>query len=197
MASSTPWGSAQQVTHIAHGIRSVSTSGHGGVLVSPSKNVLIPEYMRRNDGAYEEDCDWAIPAIVFEKEWRSWADSTDWTSGQVQLECAWSTFLNWHPDAYEKFTGKKLQAGESYLRDEQLLKAETRDQYVVKSAWGDWQKGVPKEMVGVAAYRASDGDCKYFTIPAVEYRERSNKALGKASCFVVMPDRHSEVAPLV
>ena len=196
MASSTPWGPTQKITQIAHGIRSVSTAGHGGVLVSPTKNALIPEYMRRNDGAYEEDCDWCIPAIVFEKEWREWGDATTWTNGNFQMECAWSTFKNWHPDAFEQFTGKQLQVGESIKRDNRLLYEQTCNQYVVTTAWGDWQNGVPKGMVGVAAHRASDGDRKYFLVPKEEYQERCNTKLGKASCFVAIPAHHTEIAPI-
>lgn len=193
MSISTPWGISQSVIHIAPGIRSVTTAGHGGVLVSQSKNALIPEYMRNKSGNYEEDCEWCIPALVFESEWRIWADSTDWTSGEKVMESAWETFKNWHPDAYEKFTGKKLQVGESYNNDERLLKAQLREQFIVAGAWGDWQKDVPKGMVGVLAKRHSDGEKIFAFVEKEDYRQRKNFHVGKASAFVVDQARHKIV----
>lgn len=196
MAISTPWGSAQSVHHIAHGIRSVSTAGHGGVLVSPTKNKLIPEYMRHESGAYEEDCDWCKVAVALEAEWRAWADTTSWTTGDFQMECAFNSLRNWFPEEYEKFTGKQIQLGESYVRDQAMLDAQTRDKYVNRAAWGDWHADVPKGMVAVFAQRESDGNEKHFLVTKEEYNDR-NTAIGKASCFVVDPGIHKEIAPIL
>lgn len=195
MATSTPWGLAQKVTNIARGIRSVSTAGHGGVLVSPTKNAMVPEYMRKESGAYEEDCEWAIPAIVFEAEWRAWANTTSWTTGDFQMECAWNSLKNWNPDAYHKFTGKTLEIGESYVNDERILKEKVRESYIVSGAWGDWQEGVPKGMIGVLAQRNSDGNQIYGFVPKEEYKTRKNLVVGKAGVFVVDPTRH-EIVPI-
>jgi hypothetical protein len=150
--------------------------------------------MRRADGAYEEDCDWAIPALVFEEEWRAWADSTSWTNGDSQIEAARNSLKSWHPDAWENFTETILKEGESYMRDKSQMELRTATMYVVTAAWGDWQPGVTKGMVGVVA-RTAHGDEKWFLVPAEEYRERKNFYVGKASCFVCNPEVHQEVGP--
>lgn len=193
MNISTPWGISQSVINIAPGIRKVSTAGHGGVLISPSKNLLIPEYMRNNSGEYEEDCEWCIPAVVFESEWRIWADMTQWTTGDRQMGCAWYSFKNWHPDAYEKFTGKTLLVGESHNKDELLLNTQVRDAFVVAGAWGDWQKGIPKGMVGVLAIRQSDHNKIFALVPKEEYKEKKNLKVGQAGVFVVDLARHQSI----
>ena len=54
----------------------------------------MPEYMRNTDGWYEEDEQWAKVAVVFPDAF---------LSGTVVD--AYGTLKNWHPDAYEKFTG--------------------------------------------------------------------------------------------
>lgn len=189
MATSTPWGVAQSVQQITQGIRSVSTAGHGGILVAPTKNALIPEYMRCEDGAYEEDCDWAIPAVVFESEWRKWADGERWTTGDSQMEAAYSTLKNWHPDAFERFTGRHLEPGESLKRDEALFEARNVANFVVRAAWGDYHEKVPTGMVGVFARRSADGAEQYFLVPDAEYSSRKG-------AFVIDPARHTEIGPI-
>lgn len=195
MPTSTPWGSAQNVTSITRGIRSVSTAGHGGILVSPTKNAMIPEYMRESSGAYEEDCEWAIPAVVFEKEWREWANTTSWTTGDIQMECAWSTLKNWNPNAYQKFTGKTLEIGESYVNDERILKEQVRNSYVVRSASEALVDGVRTGMVKVVAIRESDGSKIHGLVPQDEYKNQ-NRTVGKAKTFVFDPDRH-QIIPIL
>ena len=139
---SSPWGEVQSVTKISHGIRQVSAAGHGGVLVSASYNAKIPAYMRNPKGAYEEDCDWAIPVVVFQPQWRKWAEKIG-RSADVLMDEAINTLRNWHPEAYETFTGSRIEEGESLLRDEANLNAKLRDQYVVVAAWGSWHPKVP------------------------------------------------------
>jgi len=115
MATSTPWGAAQSAYKIAPGIMDYSTASHGGIHVSPKVNGLIPDYMRRADGWYEEDCDWCIPVIAL--------------TGKIELNLehiinegsayftAWETLKNWHPEKFERFFKCTLQPGESYLKD--------------------------------------------------------------------------------
>lgn len=61
----TPWGIAQTAEQVAPGITEVTTAGHGGIKLSPILNALVPEFMRIEDGWYEEDVNWAIVATVF------------------------------------------------------------------------------------------------------------------------------------
>ena len=68
MATSTPWGPSQGSNKIATGIMFYHTARHGGVHLSPKRNAQVPDYMRAADGWYEEDCEWAIAAVVFMDE---------------------------------------------------------------------------------------------------------------------------------
>lgn len=64
----TPWGIAQSVVPQAEGIFAVETSSHGGFYLTPLRNQRIPIQFRSEDGWYEEDCNWCIPVVVFERE---------------------------------------------------------------------------------------------------------------------------------
>lgn len=190
MSTSTPWGASQHVYNICRGVRSVSTAGHGGILVSPTMNAKIPEYMRYSPGEYEEDCDWCIPAIVFEKEWREWSLGVN-KDPDHQMQCAYETLKTWHPDAYEKFTGNKLAEGDSLMRDKMNMEAQLHDKLVARAAFGDWKDGVPKGMVAVIAKRVSDSVEKSFLVDSNEYETR-NYVVGKAREFVIDESRHEE-----
>ena len=69
--TSSPWGSIQHRTEIAPGIVSVTTAGHGGIWLSPDRQAVVaaafPGFVPFvGEGAwYEEDCDWAIVALIF------------------------------------------------------------------------------------------------------------------------------------
>jgi hypothetical protein len=104
MGTNTPWGVADHAEQIAIGIMSYSTPSHGGIHLSPARQAMIPDYMRRNDGWYEEDCDWALVATVFPEYFTKYA------------HYAKETLKNWHPDAYEQFYHVKLASNESYMR---------------------------------------------------------------------------------
>jgi hypothetical protein len=75
--SSTPWGPAQSVSEIIPGMWHVSTAGHGGIYVSPELYAQMPSYMKATPyssaGWFEEDIDWVLPFVVFEKQIREQA----------------------------------------------------------------------------------------------------------------------------
>jgi hypothetical protein len=203
----TPWGESQQITTIAKGILSLSTAGHGGIKLYKARNQQVPDYLRagselREAGWYEEDCDWCLPAIIFEKEWRAYADrDSSWSSGDKQLKSAWETFINWHPESWERYTGKTLVVGESLVRDQELFRLKQANNYVALASWGDWHNQVPEGMVGVFAGRGgrqADGsyppDTKYFLVPIEDYHRQAR--VGQASWFVVDPKRHAECEPI-
>lgn len=72
----TPWGIADSVTEIAPGILSVSTPSHGGIKLDEARWAQVPTLVRTTPysrgGFYEEDCDWAIPRLVFDAEFSAW-----------------------------------------------------------------------------------------------------------------------------
>jgi hypothetical protein len=99
-------------TLLAEGIRSVSTASHGGIKLSAERNAQMPDYMRNEDGWYEEDSEWAKVAVVFPDAFGA------------DVVTAYGTLRNWEPDAYEKFTGQALKPGDSYIRDQQMFRRE-------------------------------------------------------------------------
>ena len=67
--TATPWGFSQTTRKIAPGIMSYTTASHGGIHLSKGKNALMPEYFLRDDGWYEEDCEWAKVCLCFWDRW--------------------------------------------------------------------------------------------------------------------------------
>lgn len=68
----TPWGLAQQIYEVAPGITFYGTARHGGFVLSPEVNALVPQEIKENTflgnglrGWYEEDCDAAIIEGLF------------------------------------------------------------------------------------------------------------------------------------
>jgi hypothetical protein len=111
--------------------------------------MLIPEYMRNDDGWYEEDEQWAKVAVVFPDAFPSGT-----------IVDAYATLKNWHRDAYEKFTGRTVQQGDSYIRDQQIFRHDHADanSLIVVSAYGSWASWVSKGFVGCHAYVGGLGE---------------------------------------
>jgi hypothetical protein len=158
-------------------------------------NARVPEYMRANDGWYEEDCDWSIPFCVFEEQIKSDCRD-DYTKSNLPKGYHWKTLKDWHPEAYERFTGKKLQSGESYMRDEEMWREAHKDDLQVVAAFGGWHANVPEGMVGVMACVGGrderggySGPLRQFLVTEAEYKTRLDNPCGT---FVVDPSRHQE-----
>ena len=179
MSTSTPWGAAQTSTSLARGIMSYATAGHGGIHLSPTRNMVVPEYMRSADGWYEEDCQWAIAATVFPEAFVKWHGSED------ILETIKSTLLNWYPDAYEKFHGVTIKDGESFKRDRANFDETNKHNYIVISATGK-EEGV-EVIATVGKQYGVDIESKTFLVPTEEYQNRSNMG------FVIDLARHKEI----
>ena len=182
----TPWGTAQTVDYPAEGIASVSTASHGGYKLSPELNRLVPKYMRREDGWYEEDVDWAVVVTVFPGAFPE--------ALRLQAE---NTLRQWKPDSWERFYGRTIPKGGSRVKDEELFLKTHKDDYLAMAAWGDWHAQVPQGFVGVFAGRGGrtrtgqyPKDTAYFLVPADEYDERGPFA------FVVNPRRHEQMAEI-
>lgn len=183
----TPWGLSDDGGSIyADGITFYSTPSHGGFKLNRSRNAMVPEYMRADGGWYEEDCAWSIVATVHPVAFATKAGA---------IEAARKSFRDWYPEAYERFYGVTLAAGESYKRDEELFRAAHVNDFLGIAAWGDWAEGVPAGMVGVCAKiggRSGNGAEQYFLVPDAEYSARGH---GRFS-FVIDTERHQAIAPL-
>lgn len=75
MSCTTPWGPSQHAKQLAPGIVRHHTAGHGGILLSPERQQGMPAALRSfvpfaGDGAYEEDCDWAVIALAWPEHFR-------------------------------------------------------------------------------------------------------------------------------
>ncbi|SDK43538.1 DUF7007 domain-containing protein [Bradyrhizobium ottawaense] len=171
----SPWGAIQTKRELAPGIWSVSTAGHGGIKLSRERNAGVPDYMRAEGGWYEEDCQWSIAAMIYPGAFQR-VVQIDGRPDKTEYDYALDSFRGWYPDEYERFFNVKLLPGESRSRDERIFIEETKDKFVLRSAWGDWASWVPKGKVGVCARRASDGAEKWFLIGET-YTERRAKGM--------------------
>jgi len=70
------WGAVQHCEEWLEGVFSVSTAGHGGVLVAAEAAKMLSEVARKRGVKmqgylqYEEDCDWAIPVYELPQTWK-------------------------------------------------------------------------------------------------------------------------------
>ncbi|MDD5060740.1 MAG: hypothetical protein PHN44_00470 [Candidatus Marinimicrobia bacterium] len=184
----TPWGQSDYRVKIADGIVSHNTPSHGGIHVEAQLNSLIPDYMRNESGWYEEDCEWAVVAVVFPQVF-----------GEDQAKRAIVTLKNWLPDSAEKFFGIKLKPGESCIKDQRLFQKTHEKDYLVMSAWGDWKDGIPKGFVGCFAVRGgrtesglyASTDQAYFLVPEAEYDTRGGFS------FVIDESKHQRIKEII
>lgn len=179
----SPWGRIDNARRLADGIVCVGTASHGGIYLSPSLNVAMPDVFRCESGWYEEDCEWALVALIY----------PDAFSEKAQAS-AHETIKNWFPDAYETWSGVVLKPGESRQKDERSFLDEHAKDWIVISAFGSWHKSVPDGWVGVyakpgeflKANSANASTTRLFLVTTDEYETRK-ETLGM---FVCDPLRH-------
>ena len=157
----SPWGKPDTVRRLAAGVYTVDTPSHGGIFLSAERNAEVPPIARDRAGWYEEDCDWAIAALVHAD-----AFSPD------EQAAAITSAKNWNPDAYTAITGQPVALSESHTLQDRAFKAATRNEFVVASAFGDWSPFVGKGEVGVCARRESDGAEQWALVSAANYAAR-------------------------
>jgi hypothetical protein len=190
MATSTPWGVAQQSQRIAVGIVQYSTAGHGGIHLTAKRvsqmhhsiQCHIKASLSSSGGAwFEEDCEWALVALAFPEHF---------PGEEISAE---NTVRNWFPDVWESFYGKTLQPGQSYVRDKKLFYQKHADDQIVTAAWGSWAEHVPVGMVGVCAVKGGRQSVTtrqpetWWLVDAEEYN--ANRKFG----FVIDPERHQQL----
>jgi hypothetical protein len=97
MVKNTPWGPAQSAVELAPGIISYSTASHGGIWLSADRQRKI-NYEKNWLGSkewWEEDCDWAIPYLVFAEDIRAFGKAYHF---EQNLEAAKRTVAMCHPE---------------------------------------------------------------------------------------------------
>lgn len=112
--ANSPWGYPDMIEEIAPGWWRVYTPSHGGYILSMERVLGIPsEFLKASfggagkDGYFEEDCDWCIPVLVFQDEFKAWCEKAS-IDFDYYLVSARTTF-----DMYIK---PKLQKESSRLR---------------------------------------------------------------------------------
>jgi hypothetical protein len=158
----SPWGKVQDAWVKGEGIVSVSCAGHGGVKVSAKQNKRIPESVRKADGWYEEDVEWAIVALCFPEAYPD-------PEHQKQAKC---TVADYYPEALEQLTGEKPTLANSRKLREEEFKKTTNDKFVVKTAWG-LLPGIPAGKVKTLAVRKSDNLSQYYLVDTEDYYRQS------------------------
>lgn len=197
----TPWGRPDTIENVSDGLLIISTPSHGGILISPERLAFMPDYMHKplycgRFACYEEDCEWPMPILVFEMEFRAYYAKESTEKAQDILYSAKKILKDWHPDIYELYYRTKLGAGESHKRDEQIFYASNRNALLTVAAFGDWKDGVPEGMVGLCARlggimnRDTSKD-RFFLVPAALYDKRPSQRP-----FVVDPALHQEIRRL-
>jgi len=196
----TPWGRAEEVVEIASGILSVITLSHGGIILDATRTAAMPIYMSnntftKNPSTYEEDCDWAMPALVFETEFTNYWSIQHMDVASL-LRDAKLALCHCQPEAYEQFYGLTLMPGQSSKRDRQTFLDRNKENWLVVAAFGDWHLQVPKDMVGVSArlgseHRLANAKTRFFLIADTEYKTHTT-----GNPFIVDLTRHEEIPPL-
>lgn len=175
----TPWGAADFIHVIADGITMYSTPSHGGIGISQSRLMEMPEALR--DGLwYEEDCAMAKVIVGLSRHF-----------SDEQYAQAKASLKTWYPEAYEAFFQEVIPEGESYIKDQRIFKERHKDDWVGISALG-----VSEGMVRVTATKGGERggpengfnhpEEREFAVPEKEYKTRSRHG------FVVDPERHQD-----
>lgn len=188
--SRTPWGAAQIVTHIAPGLASVSTAGHGGVKLSKERNLSIPKPLRRDSGWYEEDGE-AYIALAYHPEGAAHAGRR--SREQIRAEMT-AGVKDWFPDEYERATGEVIPFGVSHQKDRADWEARHRDVEVATSArYHDPDPG----LLEVSVRRGSDGSSRVILVPRADYdAPKPRHGAYQSISFVVDPARtYRDITP--
>ena len=114
----SPWGKIQYTNPVADGAVSVGTASHGGVKLDRKRNTMMPVYLRREGGWYEEDCEWCLPFVALEQHFIQ--TGTPKAVSIIEKGGHKRTFANWFWREYERFYGVILQPGESSGKDQDL-----------------------------------------------------------------------------
>lgn len=187
----SPWGVVQAAEQPLPGIWQVSTASHGGFLLSGERQSAMPDVLRLDDAAYEDDVDWARIMVAFDDEFRS----SRLPEPEAQIEQARATLRCWLPDLWTAHTGEPVAGRDSHvvLRRAALLAA--LGKHVVTAAWGDWADWVPAGKVGVSASVVARVDHKGFAtyVPGSAVTALLDQSAYKAGHGFVLEDHPHEL----
>ena len=195
VGSRTPWGTADYVNHIAPGIVSVATPGHGGVKLSPERNKKVPVPLRTKSGWYEEDCEAYIPMMIHAGDMKRTGESTEDAFKRSELGV-----MNWFPEGYEEAFNEELPLGASLMKDEKTwLTTHALDEIAISAiGTGDGMVKVTVCVGGRAKYGHNGVSEREILVPKEEYDSPNFRhPIGKHSGSFVVDSRqnYEDVTP--
>ncbi len=186
MATSTPWGRSDDSKQERRGIVFYTTPSHGGYHLRRTRNAFVHPALRRENGWYEEDCEYAIVHMTFPAIYT-----------QKQVEDARATVRNYWPDEYTEATKEVVTLEQSSVLRERAARVKHANDWIAVAAWGDWHSRVPPGMVGVlatlGASREDGREERYFMVTKEEYQSPDHRCL---LGFIVDPLRHESIEPI-
>lgn len=150
----TLWDTPEMATQRLPGIWSVTTSSHGGFVLSNERQAAMPEALRLADIYYEKHVNWSLVIIAFEAEFAALKDPLF----DLERDLAHQTARHWQPLPYGAFTGQAITPSDSYVLKKVALYQAAIGEISVKSAWGNWADWVPQGKVGVTGERIAGCD---------------------------------------
>ena len=89
-------------------------------MLDPSRIAAMPAYMSNashaGPSAYEEDCDWCMPVLIFENEFLAYYTRTKHPDIGAVFTSAEASLRNWRPAIYEQFYGVALKPEDPCLK---------------------------------------------------------------------------------
>ncbi len=183
----TPWGPKQEEWEDMAGFWWVSTPGHGGIYLTPVQRKDIPDLIKPHSSDaegiwWEEDSAWSLAIVSLLSQRGSLSEEEEYVLGQAH-----DTARDNFPDEWEQITGREVEPGESYSREDSRDTALVHpDDLLAGTIWRSTPENawVPEGMVGVAAYPGkafldSNMDparahaARYFLIPEGEVKWRT------------------------
>ena len=183
--SLSPWGSVQERKVYAPGIGSVSTAGHGGFYITQHAAVerRLPTACTSrgiNQGGFywfEEDCDWAILAILLPELWNQMfehctSESTAYIKADPRKYLV-ETLSRWNADYLLEIGVQPDPAGLLYFNERKLDAKMRKEKHpdLIVCAYGDWHEGCPKGAVEVIT---ADGVQHFVTAESYAKRTELN-----------------------
>lgn len=158
----TPWGASQGATAYAEGVVFHSTASHGGFHLSEERNTLVDHRLRRHNGWYEEDAEWAIVALTFPNLFTS-----------LERRSADQTVKDTWPDAWEAIKGTILEPGQSFEKDRRAFHNRHAEDWIVVSAIrSDHHPGYVETIATRAGTRGPSVEERRFLVPIADYDPR-------------------------
>lgn len=146
------WGAVQSSEQIFRGCRFVSTSSHGGIILTANtlqKSQLleklrtfpsIESHYQNGNYYFEEDCEAAMVLYLLSDETLEQLFPKK-SADESRISCL-KTFVQYNPDYFTHVTGKGLSIFDSRVLMERLVQSNP-DHYILRTAYSETSYNVP------------------------------------------------------